>query len=457
MGPKDVSWSRFRIAVAMAAWAACGGTPHEPARPAPSVHEVPVEHERAPDPDLHRPPPAKLLAIDWSSVQLTTDDDALALWERIAPTGEDWSDKLEEIPDDNDIAAKLALALLRSGNFTCVPPKAPGTCGGPPIDVPDPAPSATLADPCLRRLLALWSIGQLGDAHVDGARDALRAIVAIPPPESELVAAAFSALPETDHAGRLELYAIAFRAGHRELVNGSVGTLDEAHLIEAVQKHHIDGALDLITAESHEPVFLAALADEQLHPHARVQAISELVDAANGDKLRQPVLAAITRATRSPSCQVAAAAAQYLVRSGQRKFAPARPRNTSPASLMRGLCVLASYELEMRADEPSFLLGYVPKRGLEVVTITYDEYGDVDTDGDGDPRTETTAVLVPRDEVMLPEVEDMVRAFDRCTGTVCRSDEREFRFVFRSGLLARLEVIELPPCRATSTSAIPIP
>src|SRR5690606_4123592 len=129
-----------------------------------------------------------------------------------------------------------------------------------------------------------------------------------------------------------------------------------------------------------------------LHPHARVQAISELVDAANGDKLRQPVLAAITRATRSPSCQVAAAAAQYLVRSGQRKFAPARPRNTSPASLMRGLCVLASYELEMRADEPSFLLGYVPKRGLEVVTITYDEYGDVDTDGDGDPRTETTAV-----------------------------------------------------------------
>src|SRR5262249_36117876 len=148
---------------------------------------------------------------------------------------------------------------------------------------PEPAPDATLADPCLRRLLAMWSISQLEESDLTSARDALRAIAAIPPPESELVAAALKALPETDHDGRLELDAIAFRAGHRELVNGMLGSFDEPHLIEAVQKHHIDGALDLLTVANNRSVFLAAITDEKLHPSARVQAISEL--GAADDKL----------------------------------------------------------------------------------------------------------------------------------------------------------------------------
>ena len=60
-------------------------------------------------------------------------------------------------------------------------------------------------------------------------------------------------------------------------------------------------------------------------------------------------------------------------------------------------------------------------------------------------------MFVPRDEVTLPEVQDLIRAFDRCTGTTCRSDDREFRFVFKPTagelLLTRLEVTERPPCK----------
>jgi hypothetical protein len=404
------------------------------------------------DPDLDRPPPRRLVDIDWSALQLASEADASALWQRIAPTGADWNDKLEEVPGDGKIGAQLALALLHAGNFTCVQPPQAGTCARPAIDVPEPAADATLADPCLRRLLALWAIGQLDEEDLPAARDALRAIAAIPPPESELVAAALRALPESDHDGRLELYAIAFRAGHRELVNGLVGTLDEPHLVLAVQKHHIDGALDLMSAESSRAVFLAAITDEQLHGPARVQAISELVAA--DDKLAPDVRAAVVRATRSPDCAVAAGAAQVLVRSGERKFGPARPRTRKPAAMIRALCVLASYEAGLRADEPSFLLGYVPKKGLELVTTTYDEYSDDDRDGDGDPHTEKTSVIVPRDEVVLPEIEDLIRAFAHCSGTTCRSDDREFRFGFAGGelLLTRLEVIERPPCNKRGIS-----
>jgi hypothetical protein len=443
------STARSSLAVALVVLSACGSPPREAARP--EVPDPPADEparRHLDDPDLNREPPAKLLSIDWATTTVETDADAHALWRRIAPTGADWSDKLDEIPDEGETSTRLALALLADGNFTCVPPRPAASCPQVPIDVPEPAYDATLADPCLRRLLAMWAIGQLDDTEVLRARDALRMIVQIPPPESELTAIALKAWPEPDHAGRLELLALAARAGHRELANGLLGSLDEAHLVAAVQKHHIDGAFDLLSAQAHRPIFLAAITDEQLHPQARVQAISELV-AADG-KLAKDAHGAIVRATRSKSCEVAAAAAQFLVRNGEKKFGPGKPRTGKPAAMMRALCVVASYEVGQRADEPSFLLGYVPKRGLEVVTTTYDEYNDVDTDGDGDPKTERRTAVVPRDEVTLPEIEDMIRAFSRCSGTACRSDDREFRFVFKGGgdlLLHRIEVTERPPCK----------
>ncbi|HEU4611570.1 MAG TPA: hypothetical protein VFS15_05815 [Kofleriaceae bacterium] len=438
-----------RLVAILATLVACGGTPRVDPRPvAPAPAPAPPPPETGHLQELEKPAPVKLVDIDWSTTPLDSDADALAAWQRIAPTGADWSDRLDELPDEGDVTAKLALALLRGGNFTCVQPPAPGSCAHA-VDVPEPAPAATLADPCLRRLLAIWAISQLEPDQVDQVRDALRAIAAIPPPESELVSAALQALPESDQDGRLELYAIAFRAGHRELVNGLVNVLDEAHLITAVRTHHIDGALDLMTAVSQRSLFLAALADEQLNGAARVQVISELADVDDSDKLAPDVRAALVRATKSPDCAVAAAADRFLVRSGAKRFAPARPRTHSPAAMMRALCVLASYEAGLRADEPSFLPAYVPKKGLELVTRTYDEYSDVDTDGDGDPHTESTSVFVPREEVVLPEVEDMIRAFANCAGTTCRSVDREFRFGFKGGelLLTRLEVNERPPCK----------
>src|SRR6185369_5483522 len=114
----------------------------------------------APDPDLNRPPPRKLLDIDWSKVALTDDTAALALWRRIAPTGTDWEDKLQEIPAGP--ARPLAIAELHGGNFLCTKPPA-GDCARPVYDVDPPAGAAGFDDPCLRRLLALWALDQIDD------------------------------------------------------------------------------------------------------------------------------------------------------------------------------------------------------------------------------------------------------------------------------------------------------
>ncbi len=395
------------------------------------------------DPDVNRPEPPKLLAgIDWN---------APVTWEQIAPTGADFEERLDEIPDV-PAADELAVAMLTGGNFAC--PAPPSVCGAP-VDVPEPAPTATLADPCLRRLLALWSLSRVDDDLLPRVRDALRAIAALPPPESQLVASAIKAIPESDQDGRLELLGIAWQAGQHEVANALLSGLDDAHLVTALTKHHIDGALDLLTADHERRAFLGAIADDQLAAPARISAMTEVASAdvvATGkDRIAPDLEKALIAATKSPDCATAAAAAHVFEQHGDHRFGPKRPHARTTAAMMRAMCVLASYEQLQRADEPSYLLGYVPASGLDLVRVTYDPYSDVDSDGDGDPHTAHTTEHVKRDEVVLPELEDMIRALKSCKDTVCTTDEHEFRFGWkpRGGelILSRIEVIERPPCR----------
>ena len=117
---------------------------------------------------------------------------------------------------------------------------------------------------------------------------------------------------------------------------------------------------------------------------------------------------------------------------------------------MRALCVLASYEPLQRPDEAPLLATYVPPKGLERVLVEYDALSDTDLDGDGDPHTRRSIDLLPRSGLALPEVEDPARAMKRCTGATCKSADREFRFAWKPVggelFLARLEIIERPPC-----------
>jgi hypothetical protein len=434
--------------LSIACLASCGKTPHQPTTPAaPAAPEPVIEAAPSPpDPDLNHPPPRRLLDIDWAKVSLASDADATALWRRIAPTGTDWEDKLQEIPAS--LTRPLAIAVLHGGNFTCATPPT-GACAKPRYDVDPPADTAGFDDPCLRRLLALWSLAQLDDDDVLAVKDALLGIAAIPPPESELVAAAIHAIPEADQATRLAILGIAWRAGQHELVDSAIGTLDEAHLIAAATQHHITGAVDVLSAEGHRAVYLAAINDEALATRARTTAITDLVALA-ADKLPQDLTTALVSAVKSKDCAVAAAAARALDQHGDHRFVPRRPRTANTAQLMHAMCVLASYEALQHSDEPSLLPTYLSARGLERVTITYDALSDVDTDGDGDPHTTHTAELVARGEAVLPELEDLVRAMQHCTGTICVSDDHEFRFVWtRAGgetLLSRIELADRPPC-----------
>jgi hypothetical protein len=396
--------------------------------------------------DLEHQPAAPLLAIDWANTPMVSDADLAAVWKRIAPTGDDWRAKLDEIPVAQ--GRLLGSWILVQGNFTCAKPPSKADCAPLVLDVDPPKPTADMNDPCLRRMLAMWSLGQLEDDDVAGVMDALRAIVTLPPPESELVASALEVIPEKDQDLRLELIDRAYRAGQRDVANGQLGELDQAHLIIAATKFHIDGALEILSAQGHRAVFVGAVADEKMHAKARTEAIDELLAA--DATLPNDAKTALVAAAKSKDCVVAAHAARALSQRGDKRFLPTRPRTTSQATMMRALCVLAAYERLQGNDEPSLLAQYVPPKGLERVTIAYDALAEVDTDGDGDPRTVREVTLVPRDEVIVPEVDDMSRAFKKCEGTACVSHDRDYRFTFKNIggqlFLGRLEIAERPPC-----------
>lgn len=379
-------------------------------------------------------------------MRLASDADSIALWTKLALTPDDWHEKLEEVPRELD--RPLAIALLREGNFNCVPAKPAGDCVHQVFDIPEPAPTSGLTDPCFRRLVALWAIERLEPVDVPPVMDGLRKIATLPPPESQLTVAALKAVPDSEPARRLELIVLAFQAGQRDIANNALGQLDEPFLIEAVTKHHIDGALEMLPASTQRATYLAAVADDKLPTKARTTAISELV--AIDDKLAPDLKAALVKATAASDCAVAASAARVLVQKGEPKYAPKRPRSAAVAPVMRGLCVLASYEKLQGNDEPSLLPGYLPPKGLERIKVSYDALSDTDPDGDGDPHTEHAVDLVARAEAVLPEIDEVIRAMTSCKGQVCRTENHELTFGFKNVggemLLYRMEIVERPPC-----------
>src|SRR5690606_28196899 len=124
-------------------------------------------------------------------------------------------------------------------------------------------------------------------------------------------------------------------------------------------------------------VYLHATTDEALAARARAQAITELVTSE--DKLSPEVRTALLAAVKSKDCLIAAAAARALESRGDPRFVPSRPRTRSTATMMRALCVLASYERLQPNDESSLLGSFVPAKGLEIVTIGFDALAEVDT------------------------------------------------------------------------------
>ncbi len=408
----------FHFATALALALVSGCTRPAPAAPVVPAAAAPVEAV-APPPVVKQegPAPRPLLSIEWGRVTLETDADAMALWREIAPTGGDWLLRLGELPDDDGLRKKLAMAFLRAGDVACRPAGA-STCepGGLGEEL---AETATLDDPCLRRELAMWSLDQLDDTDAAAIEAPLMALASLPPPEHELVSAAFDVVPVGADALLVRMVEAAYRAGQGDIADESLHWLPKDALLKLATTWHADGAYRSLDPGEARKAFLAAITDGKLKAATSLGALDELL-ALDAPKMKKDLRAALVAATRDARCEVAAAAARALVTSGETRFAP-KPVTGTQAQVIRSLCVMAAYVQEDIGDDPA-LKTFVSKKGLQV----YDH-----SEITADPDLPTGGELIlPADLVTLPFLEELAEALERCTGTTCRTKGLRFELGF---------------------------
>ena len=449
--------------------AACGGTP----APAPRV-TVPAASpavDDAPDTEVVDEEEKDPTGIDWDSVPYATDEEALAIWARLGLDGENLSDRLAWVPDSDPLREAMAKALLREGNFTCPPIAKPLSCTKMLLELPELAAEHTLAHPCLRRELALWSLGELDDDVLTGELAAdMIALAGLPPPEEELNRAALYRVE--DATLRLQMLDAAERAGNEQVADESLGNLSDSGLEIAVLQHHIDGALIALGADGSLDLYLQALVDPALRPETRAHAAIELGAYAGvldpNDPNRSTITAALDRAKLAADCALAAGALDALERIDGTPRGPALTKGSKPNAYSRALC-LALHRNQEEHSTLAALFDQIAPNGVVVEERFQDdgrvqqlwlEYPDepdanrdgapdvaeADPDGDGDPTTWVEAQRVSREGMdELAIWNEVGRALRTCKTTECEVPDQQiwFRLHWKKGAKGRLQLAKI--------------
>ncbi|WP_428267790.1 hypothetical protein [Haliangium sp.] len=257
-------------------------------------------------------------------------EQAMAIWTKLAPTGENYHDVVATIP--SEAAGAMAAALIEDGNFQCEDKVSYDECGNE-YEEWNPLPGdAGLDNPCLRRRLLLWGLGELSPAQLDALAAELAKLVQLSEPEAEVPTAVIEAVAAASEATRIK---VLNAAGDELAATGLDGLSDDA-LVALYRDTHLDEAVKELSQDKRQEVLFELLADGELTPDTRMGLLTELPDevAAEGKK----VLASI--AQTAESCELAMDAADRLAEMGDAQYLPARPDGQSPYAHARALCLL---------------------------------------------------------------------------------------------------------------------
>jgi len=405
---------------------------------APS-RRAPVEVAAAPAPRAAppaRPAPAEPdpLGIDWRTLDYRDDEHALAIWDRLGLTGDNWQDRLSRIPEGADaLREAMAKAVLRQGNFACPSTEIRLDCDRVTRELVPLGRDATLADPCLRRELAFWALDQLDQESLQKELAAdLIAIAALPPPEEELNRAALARVD--DEVLRLQMLEAIERAGNETVADEGLGSLSASGIEAAALQLHIDGAVEVLDASESASVYGRAVLDPKLRRETRVRAARELgtalVAMPESDPARAPTFADLQRATSDADCAVAGAAIGALATARGRETSLV-PRKPDRRAYQRAFC--AALHTGIDGDRAQFL----GATGLVVQN---------DASGEDDPAIVRTIERVKlADLTELPFAAELMAALPGCTTDECRvpGTGTRLRLVWkRAGKRMVLEKIE---------------
>jgi len=329
----------------------------------------------------------------------TSADQALALWNKLAPTGADYDKKLASIPADPAVRRPMALALVAGGNFACEKTVTYEECGEERVDWADFDLESTFADPCLRRRLALWALPELDPADLPKQAAALLAMLEMAEPEAELQPAALAAFERGPEDLRLRAYKVAVGKGMEEKID--VSGLSEQGLIAAARDLGIDSAALALDPVRHLEVLAHLLNDDrQMSEETRATILDNFADVRHAILTR----ALEKRATGGDSCALAMAAALALEQRGDSSFLPRRWLNEDEAAARQALCMSMHDDNEARAR--ALLAAFVGKEGVRVTRVTKSEWAEVERRmSDAGPEPDAGAETV----TSLDDIDELVR------------------------------------------------
>jgi hypothetical protein len=358
------------------------------------------------EPGWDRTADADVTPLVWSPP--ASEAEALALWQKLAPTGKDYQDKLAAIPNDPAIRGPMARALLAEGKLACEETIQYGECGmeaGLGEEVLDEElapldPKSTIASPCLRRRLALWAFDQLSPDDILASGPALVAIAGLPTPEQELIDRVFAAVASADEKLRLSVLEAAVEAKHTYTANKNVAGLSEAALVRAARDLELTKALEQLSPDRHSEVYAAALNSPGIDIDVRRTIVDSLAKVKG-----EVATKALTTAVDDTDCWLAMSAAEALAGRGDSSYLPKRPKSANLSENAKVLCMITHDDEDAKG---AVWQQYVsPKGGVSIATEVvndfdepYDEDGDGDGDGDGDEEEdddETTEVVTRAD------------------------------------------------------------
>jgi|GEM_PF-3444705 len=311
-----------------------------------------------------------------------TDAEARALWLFVGATGKDWEQKLASIPDAPQIRRALARSVLAE-DLDCRHYVNEGQCG-----VDDwrwgPLPEkADFQDPCLRRLLGIWAVGELDASDLKARLPQLLHVFDYKRPQQEYdsqkrfdgdelcvaVVEAATAVPEV--LVQVILVAVAAHCGEAE-ARAAVASLGEKARVRLAEAD-IEEAFTSLSVKTYPALFIGALggggsADFKI-------ALMKIVASAG---LSAPMLdklkTTLKKLADEANPKISTAAAVTLEGLGDPSRLPHRPDTTVEADFERQLQRLF-YDPDTARRAKQLRAFFPPGQGsVKIVDTTETEY-----------------------------------------------------------------------------------
>lgn len=344
------------------------------------------------------------------------NEQALARWRALAPTGADYHDKLAAIPG-GPVAEKMARALVAAGGYSCERFVTYEQCGEEYSEWADLEPDATFDDPCLRRRLLMWAIDELAAADLDALSDTLVTLAAVDEPDDEIPKLVLEAVAKASEATRVAVIA----AADSGLIDSALTGLSDQALIGLYRDKSLDAAVRLLDADPHASVLAEALGDAELRDDTRMALIDELA-GVDSKSVRE---ALATVASDAGSCELAMRAAESLAARGDKSHLPRVPGTPDPELYARALCMMVHDSDGSRGYELWQQLLPAAGKGSVKVSST-DEYDNDGHDEDEDDAEEEGITFTRAEAAENPLSDSFGGIAPSCSvsgaGSSCRVD-----------------------------------